>query len=101
MGGPALGGCLSNWGFHTTCFVSAALSAVNLLVGICLLTESRLPRVNAGDLTVAFDPRACNEESLASRDPMAAERSGGDRDQNQDHPNRPPEALTKKEIQSP
>lgn len=48
--GPAFGGILAQWGFPVACYVSAGLSALNLLVAIPLLVESRWSQ--ARDVTV-------------------------------------------------
>eukprot|EP00931_Biecheleriopsis_adriatica_P061870 TRINITY_DN37223_c0_g1_i2.p1 TRINITY_DN37223_c0_g1~~TRINITY_DN37223_c0_g1_i2.p1 ORF type:complete len:466 (-),score=62.53 TRINITY_DN37223_c0_g1_i2:44-1441(-) len=45
--GPALGGFLAQQGFAFACYVSAALSGLNLLFALALITESRW--VQAGD----------------------------------------------------
>jgi len=39
--GPAIGGVLSHLGFSTACYVSAALSSLNFVIGIFFLTDSR------------------------------------------------------------
>lgn len=42
--GPAIGGVLSHLGFSVACYVSAALSGLNFLLGLAFLTESRIPQ---------------------------------------------------------
>ncbi len=41
--GPAIGAGLSGFGFNTAAFVAAGLAAVNLLIALVALPESRLP----------------------------------------------------------
>lgn len=41
--GPAIGAALSSFGFSTAAFVAAGIAALNLLVGIVKLPESRMP----------------------------------------------------------
>jgi len=51
--GPALGGALSHYGFRVPCYVSAALSGINLIVAMLFLTEPRNHREIAASLTHA------------------------------------------------
>eukprot|EP00445_Apocalathium_hangoei_P095036 CAMPEP_0204250610 /NCGR_PEP_ID=MMETSP0361-20130328/100252_1 /ASSEMBLY_ACC=CAM_ASM_000343 /TAXON_ID=268821 /ORGANISM="Scrippsiella Hangoei, Strain SHTV-5" /LENGTH=519 /DNA_ID=CAMNT_0051223879 /DNA_START=1 /DNA_END=1559 /DNA_ORIENTATION=+ len=79
--GPALGGLLSHYGFAVPCYVSGALSLLNLLFAIPFLKESRW--VQAHDVGAALNDPAqqqgggssAGEESLqgtSARIPLAA-----------------------------
>mmetsp|Transcript_69157 Transcript_69157/g.109152 ORF Transcript_69157/g.109152 Transcript_69157/m.109152 type:complete len:501 (+) Transcript_69157:73-1575(+) len=51
--GPALGGSLAHFGFAVPCYVSAALSGLNLIVAMLFLTEPRSHRELAANLAHA------------------------------------------------
>ncbi|CAE7213781.1 tetA [Symbiodinium natans] len=78
--GPALGGVLSHLGFSVACYVSAGLSAINLVVGMVFLTEAK-PRGNqareaAASLTAAEGGAAQGEGATGTQ--VAAEEDRGE-----------------------
>jgi MFS family permease len=67
IGGPAIGGLLSQWSLSAPAFVAAAIAGMNLLAGLLLLPESLAPERRSRKPLLALNPVSQISEALRSQ----------------------------------